>query len=92
MGEVGNQDVANYLYLPTMGITKNLNWIINGARPIYVRAAGLISPDVTWETVRTANIGFDSYFLNNRLSLIYDYFVRETKKICLARQKACRQL
>ena len=81
MGEVGNQDVANYLYLPTMGITKNLNWIINGARPIYVRAAGLISPDVTWETVRTANIGFDSYFLNNRLSLIYDYFVRETKNM-----------
>jgi TonB-linked SusC/RagA family outer membrane protein len=78
LGENGNQDVTNYLYLPSMGINQNLSWIAGGIRPIFVTAAGLISPDVTWETVRTTNFGADALAFDSRLSFTFDYYIRAT--------------
>jgi TonB-linked SusC/RagA family outer membrane protein len=77
-GENGNQDVTNYLYLPSMGVNQNLAWIAGGVRPVYVTAAGLISPDITWETVRTSNFGLDLQAFKSRLSLSFDYYTRAT--------------
>jgi TonB-linked SusC/RagA family outer membrane protein len=77
-GENGNQDVANYLYLPSMGINQNLGWIAGGVRPIFITAPGLISPDVTWETVKTTNFGLDALAFNSRLSFNFDYYIRAT--------------
>lgn len=34
----------------------------------------LPSPDVTWETVKKLNLGFDARFWNNKLSVTFDYF------------------
>jgi len=36
------------------------------------------NPDLTWEKTYQTNIGFDASFLNNRLSLTFDYFHKKT--------------
>ncbi len=77
-GSLGNQDVENYLYVERLPLGTNLPYIFGDARPNYVNMAGLVSPGITWEKVRTSNIGFDAGFMKNRLNVSFDYFIRNT--------------
>jgi len=77
-GSIGNQNVANYLYVSRMPIRTNLWWIGNNGRPNYTLTPGLISPDITWETVKTNNYGLDVAAFNNRLQMTAEYFIRST--------------
>ena len=77
-GSLGNQDVANYLYIERLPIYTNLPYIIGSDLPNYVGMAGLISPGLTWEKVKTTNFGLDAGFLKNRLTVSFDYFIRNT--------------
>ncbi|TDU43045.1 TonB-linked SusC/RagA family outer membrane protein [Gelidibacter sediminis] len=77
-GSIGNQDVANYLYISRMPIRTNLWWIGNSGRPNYTLTPGIISPNITWETVKTDNYGLDVAAFNNRLQSSFEYFVRST--------------
>jgi TonB-linked SusC/RagA family outer membrane protein len=78
-GELGNQNVSNYLYIPSVGVRSEAPWIIGGERPPYVAGApALISDGLTWETITTANFGIDAGFLENRLELNLDLFNRKT--------------
>ena len=42
-------------------------------------ANGLISKDREWERVYQKNIGIDLNFLNNRLTTVFDYFIKDNK-------------
>ncbi|TXD46362.1 SusC/RagA family TonB-linked outer membrane protein [Polaribacter sp. IC073] len=77
-GSIGNQNVANYLYVPRMPIRTNLWWLGSGGRPNYTLTPGLVSPNITWETVSTQNYGLDVGAFNNRLQTTFEYFVRTT--------------
>jgi TonB-linked SusC/RagA family outer membrane protein len=77
-GSLGNQDVANYLYIERLPIYTNLPYIIGSDLPNYVGMAGLVSPGLTWEKVKTSNFGLDAGFLKNRLTVSFDYFIRNT--------------
>ncbi len=77
-GSLGNQNVPNYLYLPTLGIGTDLSWIIGNERPSYTTSPGLVSANLTWETSTTANIGLDATFLKGRLGATFDFFNRVT--------------
>ena len=77
-GSLGNQDVANYLYVERLPIYTNLPYLLGTMRPNYVGMAGLISPGLTWEKVRTTNFGVDAGFFGNRLTGSFDYFIRNT--------------
>lgn len=77
-GALGNQDVANYLYFDRLPIFTNLNYVMGDARPNYVGMSGLVSPGLTWEKVNSTNFGLDAGFLNSRLNLSIDYFIRNT--------------
>lgn len=77
-GSLGNQNVSNYLYLPTIPVLNELGWIIDGARPPYASVPSLISDQLTWETITTFNAGIDAAFLNNRLNLTFDWYNRVT--------------
>ncbi|WP_084418759.1 SusC/RagA family TonB-linked outer membrane protein [Arenibacter certesii] len=78
-GSIGNQNVPNYLYIGRMPIRTNLWWLGNNGRPNYTLTPGIISPDITWETVSTDNYGLDIAALNNRLQFSFEYFIRTTK-------------
>jgi TonB-linked SusC/RagA family outer membrane protein len=77
-GALGNQNVSNYLYLSTIPVYNELSWIIDQERPVYSSAPSLISDNLTWETITSLNLGFDAGFLNNRLTLAFDWFRRKT--------------
>ncbi|MEZ4901285.1 MAG: TonB-dependent receptor [Spirosomataceae bacterium] len=62
-GELGNQLTAvAYQDIPLLGVGSNLGWILNGRRPGYTTAPGLVNEDITWETSNTKNLGFDLGF------------------------------
>lgn len=84
-GSLGNQDLGSnyYAYLATMGSGK-ISQILNGKQPVYVGAPGLVSADLTWETVTTADWGMDINFLENRLTATVDGYIRRTKNMLTA--------
>ena len=77
-GTLGNQNVSNYSYLPTMNNAQS-SVILDGSRPYYVSSPGLVAGNLTWEKVTTKNFGVDINFLKNRLTLTADIYNRDTK-------------
>lgn len=82
-GSLGNQSVGNYSYIPTMGKGQT-SWILDDNQPIFVKAPGLVSSGLTWETVVTKNFGMDLNFFDNRLTTSFDYYFRDTKDMLVA--------
>ena len=84
-GSLGNQDLQSnyYAYLATMGSGK-IGQILNGKQPVYVGAPGLVSANLTWETVTTADWGMDINFLDNKLTATVDAYIRRTKDMLTA--------
>ncbi|KGE12691.1 SusC/RagA family TonB-linked outer membrane protein [Sphingobacterium deserti] len=77
-GELGNQNIANYAYLPTLS-TEKIDWVLGAERPMGMNPPGAISNSFTWEKVSTLNFGIDLATLNNRLNLMFDKYVRRTE-------------
>ena len=77
-GSLGNQNVSGvYPYISTFDVTQQTQYILNGNLPISVTAPGLVASDLTWETVKTLNLGVDITLLN-KLSASFDWFDRRT--------------
>lgn len=76
-GSIGNQNIKEYSYLPTMDSEKAL-WGLNGQRPITLSTPVLVRSNFTWEEVRTTNVGLDWGFFNERLTGSFDIFRRQT--------------
>lgn len=80
-GQLANQNTNDWY--PTyaamgLGVANGL-WLQNGKKPNLAWVPGtLANTDMTWEKVRTLNIGTDFGFFNNRLSGSFDYFIRKT--------------
>lgn len=81
-GELGNQNVSPYQDLLLIPLSGNaVNWIFNQgqSRPIgYAGTPSLVSPDLTWETARSIDIGAEMSFLNKKLKFVFDWFERTT--------------
>lgn len=77
-GQLANQNTNSwYPTYRTMGVANNsLGWLVNGARPNNSWFPTLISPDLTWEKVRSTNLGVDFLIFNSRLHGSFDYFWR----------------
>lgn len=78
-GSLGNQLVDNYAYISTMEpytISDLLE--VNGELPIGISAPALIPYNLTWESARTLNIGFDMSLFRNRLRAGFDWYRRNT--------------
>ncbi len=81
-GTLGNQATQQpYPYIATMPIGQTGYVFDDNLTSPYVGAAGLVSPDFTWEKVSTIDGGLDASFLKNRLGLVFDYYVRTVKDI-----------
>ncbi|MGM0583009.1 MAG: SusC/RagA family TonB-linked outer membrane protein, partial [Bacteroidota bacterium] len=78
IGKLGNQDVAGYLYMSSIPVSSRLSWIIDDERPAYTSMPGIVSPDITWETSFTKNLGIDFSMFDGRLSTEFDIYKRET--------------
>lgn len=82
-GSLGNTNIkALYPWFLSMPFKANgSSWILNGDRQNISSVPGLVSPDLTWESVRSWTVGLDFGLLNNRLQGSFDYFVRTTKNM-----------
>ena len=80
-GELSNQNTTNWY--PTYRVMNlgalNGDWLTaTGTKPNTAIIGDLVSTSLTWETVRTWNVGLDYGLLNNRLIGSFDYFKRYT--------------
>lgn len=80
-GVTGNYTgIGNYDYISAV----NMGTIVLGVPPALQSSSslagnGLISIDREWERVSQQNMGIDLAFLDNRLSVTYDYFMKKNK-------------
>lgn len=97
IGTVGNDVVggSRYLYLPDVwaygssaAVMQGYYFGQNGSNRTRVQSAWestLGNPDVTWETSKKANIGFEVKFLKDKISATFDHFNEHRKDILSAR-------
>lgn len=79
-GQVGNQNVGNYPFASTLGIS---TYYFNGLPQRGVFYSGAPNRELTWETKTATNIGIDGSLFNNMLSFTIDIFKERTKDILL---------
>lgn len=72
-GTLGNQNVRNYLYVPTINIATG-TYLFNGDFEFYAQTPDLTSTNLTWETVQTTDFGLDVLAFDNRLGLTFDWY------------------
>lgn len=79
-GELGNQNTNNWYptYVTMPVYTASGGWLINGVRPNYASAPGLVSSSLTWETIKSSNVGLDFGFLRGKLTGSFEFFERKT--------------
>ncbi len=76
-GTLGNQDIGNYGYLPTLPVVDG-QWIYNGVEPQTIGNMRMVRANYTWEQVNTINGGIDFGFLNQKLTGTFDIYQRNT--------------
>jgi len=79
-GSLGNQNVRNYLYISNYGTSSQLQYLLNGVRPVGTTPPNLIDPNLTWETATTIDFGFDLVTLKN-FEINFDWYRRRTTDI-----------
>ncbi len=82
-GVLGNMNTTGwYPTYRNMSLgSANGSWLYNPSSPTRPNTAnvdGLISTVLTWEKVRSWNVGLDFGLFNNRLTGSFDYFIRYT--------------
>jgi TonB-dependent starch-binding outer membrane protein SusC len=87
-GRIGNQEVRDYAFLANINVNPKVAFgslpssgVGNGT--IYDAAvlANLPTPNLSWETVTTSNIGFDSELFQRKLTFTAEYYHRLTQGI-----------
>ena len=78
-GSLGNQQVSDYLYMQTIS-SSTLSYLFDAdGKPKTASVSAPMSSSLTWETVKTYNLGLDASFLRGRLSFTGDMFIRKTE-------------
>ncbi len=77
-GSLGNGNIGSYVYLEQFNI-QQIGLILNGLRPQYTSRPSVLPDGLTWETSTTTNLGVDMSLFSNRLSIVADAYVRDTK-------------
>ncbi len=71
-GEVGNQNIGAYAY------GQALNTVTSAYGPAFI-PGNIANPDVKWETTISTNIGVELGFIDNRIRLDADFYVKKSK-------------
>jgi TonB-linked outer membrane protein, SusC/RagA family len=80
-GQLGNQEIGLYQYLNSWVTNPNVYGFNNQGQAGSSFSVG--NRDIRWETSTMTNIGVDASLLNNKLTISYDYFVKNTSGILL---------
>lgn len=83
VGSVGNNRIDDYLFLTTYKNDGTYYYGINGQTVMSYYPAGLVNPDLKWESTFNRNIGVDISLLKNRLNVSLDYYNNQSKDLLL---------
>ncbi len=81
-GVTGQQDgIGNYNYLPVYTFSQDGAQVQFGDQWYYTYRPEAYVDDLTWETTKSWNVGFDFGFLEDRITGTFDYYTRETEDL-----------
>lgn len=76
-GSLGNQQVANYAYIPTLS-KKTEEYLYQGTKIESMNTPSPNPMNISWEKVNTMNVGADWSLFNNHVDGSVDLFERQT--------------
>lgn len=90
-GSVGNQALDSwYPYISTMA-TETVSWVGTDMNHVSTTTTpSAVNPDMTWEKIRTLDIGFDAGFFNNELNVTFDWYQRRNVGMLVAGNEIVR--
>lgn len=90
-GSVGNQALDSwYPYISTMA-TETVSWIGTDMNQVSTTTTpSAVNPDMTWEKIRTLDIGFDAGFFNDELNVTFDWYQRRNVGMLVAGNEIVR--
>ena len=80
-GEIGNEAIGDNMFISTISpiAQSKLYWMDkNGNKLNQFQLPDWVSSSLTWERIKTTNVGVDLSFLNDDLSLTFDWYQRTT--------------
>lgn len=80
-GQVGNQNSDAFQFLAPVTFA-NTNYVFGPDQAVLTPGAypsRLGNEDLKWETSEQTDLGFDATFLNNKLTVNFDYYVKNNK-------------
>ncbi|WP_160716545.1 SusC/RagA family TonB-linked outer membrane protein [Chitinophaga solisilvae] len=79
-GALGNQDMGGKWYIPAM-TASTVNWVNGGNLALGVDQPRAVAPNLTWERVKTLDIGTDISLFNNHIGVTVDWYQRNTENM-----------
>ncbi len=80
-GTLGNQDIGDFAFLPTItSNTSRLNYP-SGEDVLVGSISTSIPSEIRWETTKTTNYGVDIGFLEDKITMTFEYFNIDTEDI-----------
>jgi TonB-linked SusC/RagA family outer membrane protein len=86
-GEIGNERITSYY--PYLTPISQQQYYTIGSSQVRVNGSapsGIGNPEAKWETSSQFNVGLDLMFLEGKLNLTADYYIRKTNDILLSQQ------
>lgn len=81
----GNELASDYGYITT--VSSGQNYIFGGTSPTIAAGVAPVygaNPNLKWETTAESDLGVDAGFLNDRIILTADYFIKNTTNILIS--------
>ncbi len=83
-GSVAALAEDNYMYATSVTSTGSYPYGSDATYTIGYTPAATGNDELKWETHEQADIGLDARFLDNRLSIVFDYYSKKTKDLIIA--------
>lgn len=78
-GVTGNNNIGNYTQYAL--INNTVNAVFNGTTAPGSAVSSLSNQNLGWETTKQFDLGLDLSLFNNRVSLVYDYYSKNTTNL-----------
>lgn len=82
-GSIGNNRIADYLYLTTFSNDGRYYYGLNNEAIIAYYSGGLVNQNLVWESTVNKNLGVDMTFFNRRFELSVDVYDNSSKDLLL---------
>jgi TonB-linked SusC/RagA family outer membrane protein len=79
-GYLGNQNIGDYPYISAFSLGQG---VFNGNIVSTAAQTVVANRKISWESTRVLNYGFNANFLRNKLSVEFDYYIKNTDDILL---------